>query len=184
MNIKKFVLGPFMMVLMFNSLIGQSAFSERIFTLVESMPRAAGCPINQENMYKLDLCTKNYINTQIAKIMKYPESSLANNIQGICIVQIIIDTFGRITQPIVQQSATQELDMEALRIIDTLAAINNSWIPGTQGSKKVRVAIKIPIDFNIKSWNLIQEKTRKEEEEMARDSMQKSKNQLDSLKKK
>jgi len=79
----------------------------------------------------------------VARTAKYPAEARRANVQGIVIVQIIVEKDGSITNPQVIQSVHPKLDSEALRVIGTLKGFN----PGKQNGEPVRCYYQIPVPF-------------------------------------
>ncbi len=102
--------------------------SSQIFTFVEQMPEAP---------YDLS----QYLSEHI----RYPPQALKEGVEGRVVVKVNIDEQGRITDPVVERSAGEELDAEALRVVKTLP----NWKPARQGGKPVSVYYRIPVMFKI-----------------------------------
>lgn len=75
----------------------------------------------------------------------YPEIAQKANIQGMVIVQFIVDEQGNVVNPQVVKSVPGGCDEEALRVI-RLAKFK----PGKQRGKAVRVRYSIPIRFRLR----------------------------------
>ncbi len=81
----------------------------------------------------------------IQRRIKYPEIAQKANIQGMVIVQFVVDETGKILNPKVVKSLKGGCDEEALRVI-RLAKFK----PGKQRGKAVRVKYSIPIRFQLR----------------------------------
>lgn len=139
----------------------QNIPAERVYTQVENMPRICECAGAKDNMYKLDKCTLNSLNTWTTQNMNYPAIALEKGTRGICKVHIILDTTGRITEPLLIQKVSPECDDEALKLISILSNQEDTFLPGTQSRKKVKVALVIPIEFNPELWKIELDRRRK-----------------------
>lgn len=118
------------------------------------MPRFWECPDAGDNMYQLDKCTDSTTGRWFYAHMQYPDRALKKNIQGTNEVFVIIDTSGLITKPLLLSHISDELDTETLRLIDLMENDAQRWIPGTQQKKKVKVSLRLFVNFSIDKWNL------------------------------
>ena len=87
----------------------------------------------------------NQFRLDVANLSKYPETALKESIEGKVFVHFIIDTLGQINNPFVIKGVRQDLNDEALRIIESLG----NWIPATENGKKVSIKMSLPIYFKI-----------------------------------
>ncbi len=80
------------------------------------------------------------------KNLRYPDDAVNNNIQGVVIVQFIVDTAGH-TSDIRADSGPEKggLREEAVRLIK----ISGLWMPGIQNGNKVKSYKRQPISFKI-----------------------------------
>ena|ERR1700757_549568 len=79
----------------------------------------------------------------IQKNLKYPEKSKEAGIQGKVFVKFVIETDGSITNVTVLKGVNEELDKEAVRVIQNMP----NWKPGLQDGVLVRVYFNIPLIF-------------------------------------
>ena len=79
--------------------------------------------------------------------IRYPAEAMMNNEQGRVIINLVIDHFGKVKNPIVFKGVSPLLDAEAIRVINLLP----DWIPGKQKGKTVDVSYTIPIEFKIEA---------------------------------
>ena len=73
----------------------------------------------------------------------YPEKAKKEHIQGKVYVGFMVDRKGKIVNPKVLSTASEELDKEALRVVGLMP----DWQPGTAGGTAVDVQYILPIDF-------------------------------------
>lgn len=102
------------------------------YFIVEEMPQFPG---GQEAL-------KNFI----AENVKYPSNAEKNNIEGKVYISFVIDTDGTIVESKVVKGVENDLDQEALRVINSLP----KWKPGYQKGIAVKVAYTIPISFKLR----------------------------------
>lgn len=78
--------------------------------------------------------------------LRYPALALDNKIQGIVVVQFVIDEKGKITNPTILREIGGGCEQEALRVIGLMP----DWKPGKQRGLPVRVRYNLPIHFQLK----------------------------------
>lgn len=78
--------------------------------------------------------------------LRYPSLALESKIEGLVVVQFIIDENGNITQPTVTRGIGGGCDEEALRVVKSMPA----WKPGKQRGRPVKVRYNLPVRFQLK----------------------------------
>ena len=101
------------------------------FNVVEHMPEFPGGAVE---MMK-------FLNENV----KYPEAAEKAGTQGRVIVQFIVEADGSITNVKVVKNVSEEIDAEAVRVINAMP----KWKPGSQSGKPVRVKYTIPVTFRL-----------------------------------
>lgn len=79
----------------------------------------------------------------LTKTLKYPSTAYQSKMEGTVLVEITIDTLGKIANKVVVKSIRDDLDEAALKAFDNL----KSCSPAKQMNKPVEMKIKIPITF-------------------------------------
>jgi protein TonB len=103
-------------------------------TVVESSQVAPVVPF-----WKADV----YPNSVNVPVPAYPESARAAGIEGVTIVEVLIDTNGSVADArISKSSGDASLDQAAVD-----AALGSSWTPASRGGKHVRVWVIQPYRF-------------------------------------
>ena len=77
--------------------------------------------------------------------IKYPESCRRDSIQGRVIISFVVEKDGSINSAEIVKGVHEQLDAEALRVIDAMP----KWKPGKQLGKTVRVKYAIPVNFRL-----------------------------------
>lgn len=101
------------------------------YIIVEKMPEYDG---GTEAMIKY-----------IRENLTYPQSTAEISIQGRVIVRFIVTKNGEIKEPKVIRGLASDLDIEAVRVIESMSP----WIPGEQNGEKVDVYFTIPVIFRL-----------------------------------
>jgi len=105
--------------------------SEKIYDTVDDMPEFPG---GQEALL-------NFLYTNI----KYPKVARENDIQGMSVVEFIVEKDGTISNVKIKRSIGSGIDEEALRVVGLMP----NWQPGMQDDKTVRVEFILPIRFKL-----------------------------------
>ena len=82
----------------------------------------------------------------IAFEMHYPESALADSVQGRVIVRFVVETDGRLTNFEVVRTPDERLSAEAIRVIK----LTEPWVPAKNRGQNVRCHFVMPVYFRLK----------------------------------
>jgi protein TonB len=107
------------------------ANTDEVFKVVEVDPEFPG---GEEALYK-------YLSENI----KYPVMAKNNKVEGRVYITFVIEKDGTVSDAKVLRSVNEELDAEALRVINAMP----KWKPGMQQGVPVRVQYNIPISFKL-----------------------------------
>lgn len=107
------------------------ANTDEVFKVVEVDPEFPG---GEEALYKY-----------LAENIKYPVMAKNNKVEGRVYITFVIDKDGTVSDAKVLRSVNEELDAEALRVINAMP----KWKPGMQRGVPVRVQYNIPISFKL-----------------------------------
>ena len=88
-----------------------------------------------------DAALMKHIETHI----KYPPAAAKNNIQGIVVVQFVVEMDGKVSEVNVVRSVNEDLDKEAVRVAKALP----KFTPGRQNGQPVRVWYTLPVKFKL-----------------------------------
>jgi TonB family protein len=105
--------------------------AEGAFDVVEEMPQFPG---GAPELMKF-----------LSMTVKYPEAAEKAGTQGRVIASFIVEKDGSISGAKVVKNVSEELDAEALRVINAMP----NWTPGKQKGQAVRVKYTIPISFRL-----------------------------------
>ena len=82
----------------------------------------------------------------IAFEMHYPESALADSVQGRVFVRFVVETDGRLTNFEVVRTPDERLSAEAIRVIK----LTEPWVPAKNRGQDVRCHFVMPVYFRLK----------------------------------
>ncbi|WP_295794391.1 energy transducer TonB [Mucilaginibacter sp.] len=75
--------------------------------------------------------------------IQYPDYERGNDIQGVVIVEFVVEKDGKISDIKVNKHVSDGLDKEAVRVIKK----SPKWIPATVFARPVRVRYRVPVNF-------------------------------------
>ena len=85
------------------------------------------------------------LNRYVEDNIQFPPEALKNNIQGMVVVQFVVDKTGKIGSVKVVRSVHKDLDKEAVRLVKTLP----DFTPGSMDGKPVGVWYTLPVTFKL-----------------------------------
>ncbi len=81
----------------------------------------------------------------LTKNLRYPSSAQQRKIQGRVVAQFIVNKDGTISDLVLVERASPELDREALRVLRMMP----KWTPGVMDAKPCRTKVCIPVVFKL-----------------------------------
>ena len=116
------------------------------FMIVEKMPGFGKC-IDMPDSEERHTCTQQEIIKYVSLNTSYPQTAKEAGIQGTVYVYFVVGKDGFVRDARVLRKVNDELDAEALRVVNSLPQFE----PGTQRGKNVSVQYTIPIRYMIRS---------------------------------
>lgn len=118
----------------------------QVFDVVEVMPMYEGCVSTPDD--SID-CTFMQMIRHFKTNLVYPDTALKSGVQGPVVVEFVIDTYGAVTNAVVQKGIGYGCDEEALRLISLMPV----WQPGRHNGEPVPVRMVVPVMFQISQPN-------------------------------
>ncbi len=119
--------------------------SDDLYKIVEEMPRFSGCEHIENTSLNKDECAKNKLLEFIYTNVKYPKEARIKGIEGVAVVQLIIEKDGSVSSTKLLRDPGAGTGKEAKRVIDIMP----KWVPGKQNGKPVRVQYVLPIKYKL-----------------------------------
>lgn len=123
--------------------------AEEIFKVVEDMPRFPGCEDITTSKEERRMCANRKMLEFIYENINYPALARDNNIEGTVVVSFVVNKDGRIANAEVVRDIGGGCGAEALRIVRMMNDMPESWIPGMQRGRPVRVLFNLPVKFRL-----------------------------------
>lgn len=88
---------------------------------------------------------RHFLKEWVYQYLKYPSVALQHGIQGTVMVEFIIEKDGKISNVRVAKGVSEELDAEALKVVQA----SPKWKPGKVSGNKVRSSVTVPVEFRL-----------------------------------
>lgn len=115
---------------------------KEIFKIVEENPTFPGCE-HVTDKAERTACAEEKMLAYIAENIKYPSLARDNRIQGMVVIQFVVEPDGSISNARVVRDIGAECGAEALRVVNSMP----KWNPGKQRGRAVRVQFTLPVRF-------------------------------------
>lgn len=122
---------------------------EKIFKVVEDMPRFPGCENKGLGKAELKKCAEDEMLKFIYGNIKYPAVARENGIEGRAILQFVVEKDGTVQNIKVLRDPGGGTGKEAERVVKMMNSMGQKWIPGKQRGKPVKVQYTLPVSFKL-----------------------------------
>lgn len=118
-----------------------------VFKIAEHTLRFPGCEdlATKEERKK---CAEQKMLEFIYQHIQYPPEALENKVEGIAVIQFIVEKDGSIEEMNMVRSPGYGTGEEALRVVE-LMADTYRWVPGNSGGRPVRMQVTLPVKFRL-----------------------------------
>ena len=120
--------------------------AEKIFVVVEEMPRFPGCEESGLPKIEKKYCAESKMLQFLSSHLRYPSMALENRITGTAVVSFVVEKDGSISNIEIVKEIGGGCGKEAARVVNKMPG----WIPGKQRGKAVRVKYNLPVKFNLR----------------------------------
>lgn len=115
------------------------------FKIVEQMPRFPGCENEEGTNEEKKKCAEKNMLMYIYKNIKYPTLARIHGIEGMVVVQFVVEKDGSISNRKIIRDVKGGCGDAALKIVETMP----TWIPGYHRDQPVRVQFNLPVRFKL-----------------------------------
>lgn len=122
--------------------------TNQTYSVVEQMPRFPGCEDEFGDTKMKEDCAKQKMLEFIYKNLKYPPDARKNRVEGMCVVQYVIDKDGSVTNIKLARDIGAGCGEAAIDVVKLMNKIEK-WTPGTQRGKNVKVLYTLPVRFKL-----------------------------------
>jgi len=122
---------------------------EEIFKVVEQMPRFPGCEGMFKESHATEECAREKMLEYIYKNLKYPQTAMDQEIEGMCVVQFVVDKEGSIVNAELLRNIGGGCGKAALAMVNNMNNLPEKWISGKQRGRAVSVLYTLPVKFKL-----------------------------------
>lgn len=121
---------------------------DKVFLMVEDMPRFPGCEDETDRAAKRK-CSDKKLVAFLYDHLQYPAEAREIRQEGTVVVQFTVEKDGSLSAIKVVRNISEHLDAEALRLVKLMNEQGVRWIPGKQEGRPERVQFNLPIRFKL-----------------------------------
>lgn len=123
--------------------------TQEVFKVVERMPRFPGCEGMAGTEAEKKKCSDQKMLEFIYKNLQYPAEAKKKKIEGVVVVQFIVEPNGYVSNPEILKDIGEGCGEEAIRLINLMSKKNIRWTPQPSRSQAKRVQFVLPIRFEL-----------------------------------
>ena len=101
--------------------------AEKIYTVVEEMPRFPGCEVGIMTTEERYECAEKSMLNFIYSTIVYPDSARAHGTEGRVVLQFVVTKNGRVADPTILKDIGDGCGEEALRVLKLMQENNIIW---------------------------------------------------------
>ena len=144
---KKLSLIALMLFGFYFQIIAQETESE-IWSIVQQMPRFPGCE-ELQTLREKNECSNQKFMEYIYENLEYPEEAIKNKTEGRVVMRFTVTKDGSIKNVKILRDIGNGCGEAAKKVILSMNNMEQKWIPGSQGGRKVNVYFTVPVIFKL-----------------------------------
>lgn len=121
-----------------------------IIKVPDQLPRFPGCELLEVDIKEKSACATEHLLDYLYKGIVYPTLAKANGIEGMAVVQFVVEPDGSISEIKLRRDPGGGCGKEAVRVVEKMNNMGEKWTPGRQRGKPVRVLYTLPVKFKLK----------------------------------
>lgn len=121
---------------------------EKVYTVVEEMPRYPGCEFIEDPAERKECADKRFLEF-LYDNLQYPVNAERNMTEGTVKVSFVVEKDGTLSHMRLHKDIGDKCGLEGLRLLHLMNSKGIRWIPGKQKGENVRVQITVPIIFSL-----------------------------------
>jgi len=122
---------------------------EKIYKVVDYMPRFPGCGTVSDYSATLKNCGDEKMLQFIYENIKYPTAARKEKIEGTVVIRFLVEKDGTTSGAEILRNVGGGTGEEALRVVNLMREMDIKWIPGMQDGQKVNVNFNLPVKFKL-----------------------------------
>ena len=120
-----------------------------IMIAAEQMPRFPGCEEMAGTSEEKKACADQKLLEYIYRNVRFTAAARANGIEGMVVVSFVVDRNGTIRDAEILRDPGGGLGEQALKVVEKMNEMDESWTPGMQAGRKVNVRYNLPVRFTL-----------------------------------
>jgi len=125
------------------------AAREEVFKNVEQMPRFPDCEDKCIGVNSIEECHKQELLSFIYTHLNYPKEAKNAGIEGMSVVQFVIDKTGTVIEPNVVRDIGGGTAKEVLYVVELMNNLTKKWTPAYKDGEAVNFLYTLPIRFKL-----------------------------------
>ncbi|MGE5357257.1 MAG: energy transducer TonB [Deltaproteobacteria bacterium] len=117
--------------------------------IAEMMPRFPGCETLESNQER-EICAQQKLMEYIYSNLRYPAIAAETGVEGRVTLRFVVTESGRVENVEILRDIGAGCGEEAKKVIEKMNTLSESWIPGRQAGRKVKVYFTLPVVFQLK----------------------------------
>ena len=113
------------------------------------MPRFPGCENAGGSNDEKAKCAQDKLLQYIYKNLKYPAIARENGVEGMCVIQFVVDKDGSVKDANVVRDIGAGCGEAALKVVNAMNNLSEKWTPGKQRGRNVKVFYTLPVRFKL-----------------------------------
>ncbi len=122
--------------------------TQEIFIIMEQMPRFPGCE-ELQTLREKNKCSERKFKEYINENLEYPEEAIKNKTEGKVVVRFVVTDKGFIKDAKILRDIGDGCGEAAKKVILSMNNMEQKWIPGSQGGRKINAYYTIPVSFKL-----------------------------------
>ncbi len=126
---------------------------EKIFKVVENMPRFPGCEGKGLSKRKLKECSDSEMLKFVYSNLKYPQKAIEEKTEGWVVLKFVVAKNGFVKNVKIIRDIGNGCGEEAKRVVLLMNEMSQKWTPSKLGSrgKPINVELTLPVSFRLPS---------------------------------
>jgi len=122
---------------------------EEIHKVVEQMPRFPGCENEPGDNIAKNECANKKMLQFIYKNLVYPQEAKDAELEGMCIVQFVVNEKGVLTDIKSVRDIGGGCGKAACDVVHLMNQLDERWAPGKQRGESIKVLYTLPVRFKL-----------------------------------
>ena len=132
--------------------------SSGIYRIVDEMPRFPGCESSDMTLEEKQECSSQKLLLFLYTQIRYPAIARENGIEGTVLIRFVVEPDGFLSNIEIAREIGGGCGAEAQRVITSMNAMKERWIPGRQKGEAVRVLYLVPIKYKLEGKGKVKKK--------------------------